>query len=185
MTTDPLIFRARDAPQLSRDQLRSKVRAGELSNPWRGIYVRPGVPLTGRRTAAFALRRPDAVFGLLTALSVHDLTDQLPKTIDAFIPSTTPPPQFTDIPHRVVRQKPELIKLSIQPWTVLGVHTHIVNPGRAVIDAFRFPRRISLQVAIDALRTYLDEGLPMISLIEAARQFNCFHLIRPYLRALQ
>jgi predicted transcriptional regulator of viral defense system len=181
----PLIFRTKDAPDLSRDQLRAKVKAGELSNPWRGIYVQPDAPLTGRRIAAFALRRPDAVFGLLTALSHHDLTDQIPRTIDAFIPITTPAPRFTDIPHRVVRQQPELLCIDVQPWSVLGVSAQIVGPARAVVDAFRFSSHLSLQVAIEALRCYLEEGLPIVSLIDVARRLRTFARLQPYLRALQ
>jgi len=158
---------------------------GELSNPWRGIYVQPGAPLTGRRTAAFALRRPDAVFGLLTALSHHDLTDQLPRTVDVFIPNTTPAPRFTDIPHRVVRQQPALLEVGVQAWSVLGVETRIVGPARAVVDAFRFSRYINLQVAIEALRIYLEEGLPIANLVEVAQRFDTFRRLKPYLRALQ
>lgn len=181
----PLIFRASEVFTLTRGQLRALVDAGELSSPWRGIYVRPDAPLTGRRIAAFALRRPDAVFGLLTALSHHDLTDQLPRTIDAFIPITTPAPRFSDIPHRVVRQQPHLLEIGVQPWEVLGVSTRIVGPARAVVDAFRFAKAIPLQVAIEALRAYLEEGLPMSRLIQCAHQMKMFSRMKPYLRALQ
>jgi predicted transcriptional regulator of viral defense system len=180
----PLIFRTRDHPEFSRVLLRQEVESGALLNPWRGIYVRPDAPLSNRHLAAFALRRPDAVFGLVTALDYHDLTDLHARTVDAFIPRNTRTPRFKDIPHRVIRQRPDLLKIGVQPVTFLEVSTLITSPARTVVDAFRFSRHITLQYAIEALRDYLDSH-PIGPLVEMARRFDVYPRLQPYLRALQ
>ncbi len=180
----PLIFRTRDVA-VRRDRLRDEVQAGRLKNPWRGIYVRADTPLTGQRMAAFALRRPDAVFGMWTALDFHDLTDRHPRLVEAFIPRNTNAPRFVDIPHRVVQQKAEYLELSTEPLTVLGVETRITTPARAVVDAFRFPRWIANHYAVAALRDYLELGNPIIDLTTLAHAFRVYATLQPYLRALQ
>jgi len=184
ITSYPLIFRARDV-EVRRSQLREDLQAGHLKNPWRGIYTRADAPLTGQRMAAFALRRPDAVFGLWTALYYHDLTDRHPRRVEAFIPRTTPPPRFNDIPHSVVQQKPEWLEIGVEPRNILGVETRTTTIARTVVDAFRFSRQIANHYAVSALREYLETGRPLIDLTTLAHTFNVYQTMQPYLRALR
>jgi len=135
--------------------------------------------------AAFALRRPDAVFGLWTALDFHDLTDRHPRRVEAFIPRNTSAPRFVDIPHRVVQQKAEYLEMGAEPLTVLGVESRITTLARTVVDAFRFPRWIANHYAVAALRGFLEMGSPIIDLVTLAHAFRVYPKMQPYLRALQ
>ena len=120
----------------------------------------------------------------MTALDYHDLTDLHARTVDAFIPESTRTPRFSDIPHRVVRQRPDYLTWGVQEVTLLDVSTRIVSPARAVVDAFRFSNHILLQSAIDALRDYLEDR-PIAPLVDLARRFGTYSRLQPYLRALQ
>lgn len=135
--------------------------------------------------AAFALRRPDAVFGLWTALDFHDLTDKHVSRVEAFIPRTTCAPRFTDIPHSVVQQKVQYLCDGTQPIEILGVFTRITSPARAVVDAFRFSKRIPIRYAIEALREYVASGGQTNQVATLARTFRVYRLMQPYLRVIR
>jgi predicted transcriptional regulator of viral defense system len=184
----PSIFRAKDV-RVSRAKLRRDAVDGILDNPWRGIYVRIDAPRTGRKYAAFALRRPDVVFGGRVALDHHDLTDLLPHRVEGFIPSTTPLPRFDDIEHYLVQQDPDLLHVGVTRWEVLGVATWITSPARTVVDTFRFQGRKGLNIPkrapVEALRDYVNARHPTGELIRIAKRFRLYSKMSPYIRAIQ
>jgi len=63
------------------------VKAGELEQIAPGYYLRPGeLDDTSVAWASISLRKPSATICLLSALSVHDLTDEIPRATDIALP---------------------------------------------------------------------------------------------------
>jgi predicted transcriptional regulator of viral defense system len=66
---------------LSRHRLYAMTRAGELEQIAPGFYARPGVlDDTTAGWASISLRKPSATICLLSALSLHELTDEIPRS---------------------------------------------------------------------------------------------------------
>jgi hypothetical protein len=60
----------------------------------------------------------------------------------------------------------------------------ITTPAKTVADCFRFRRHVGLDVAIAALKQYLQKRCGIDALVEAARADRVYPFMRPYLEAL-
>lgn len=75
---------------LSRHRLYAMARAGELEQIAPGFYARPGeLDDTTASWASISLRKPSATICLLSALSLHELTDQIPQETDIAPPGAS------------------------------------------------------------------------------------------------
>lgn len=77
---------------LTRHRLDRLIEAGEFERISPGLFLRSG--LADDTTAAWiaiAAKKPDATLCLLTALSLHELTDEIPAQSDIAIPRGTHP----------------------------------------------------------------------------------------------
>ena len=86
-TSTPIAFthaQARDLGISDRD-LATLTAQGDLERIARGIYARPGHG-ADPDLLELALRNPHTTLCLATALAHHDLTDEIPHTIDAALP---------------------------------------------------------------------------------------------------
>ena len=85
----PVIIRRSDLQSLgmTSHRLYALREAGELEQIAPGIYLRPGgMDDTTATWAAIALRKPDATICLLSALALHELTDEIPRATDIALP---------------------------------------------------------------------------------------------------
>ena len=78
------------AQGLTRHGLDRLIESGDFERIAPGLFLRAG--LTDDTTAAWmavAAKKPDATLCLLTALSLHELTDEIPARSDIAIPRGT------------------------------------------------------------------------------------------------
>src|SRR5688500_17415032 len=72
---------------LSMHQLYALAHAGELTQIAPGLYTRPGeLDDTTAAWASISLRKPSATICLLSSLSIHELTDEIPRATDIALP---------------------------------------------------------------------------------------------------
>jgi len=108
--------------------------------------------------AAWTLKHPRAVTGLLTAAVYHGLTDAFTSGTWLFVPKGTSPPRSTVVPVHVIQTAPRFIAsehdeaYGIALQTVHGVPVRLTNPDRTVLDMWRYPRHISREHALATLR---------------------------------
>ena len=164
-------------------QLRDR---GELTALGRGLYRLSEAPEFARPDLALVgLRAPDAVVCLISALSFHNITTQVPASI-----------------HLAVRRGGYYrIKLDPTPVTVytfnadsfdVGLETHLIenhrvkiySAARSIVDAFKFRNKLGLDVALEAL----DYGrrrlkLKNIHIEPIAQRLRVANVMAPYLRS--
>jgi hypothetical protein len=155
----PTVVRRTDLEKvgLTRYGLYEMVRRGEYEQIAPGIYVRSGVlDDTTAGLASIASRKPTATLCLLSALSLHDLTDEIPRASDVALVRgeravTSKYLQvrwhsFDPATFEVGREQHELVDdISI------GVYT----PERTITDMFRLRHEIGADIANDALKRWL------------------------------
>jgi predicted transcriptional regulator of viral defense system len=127
-----------------------------------------------------AVRVPVAVVCLVSAASVHDLTDQIPSRVQIAVPRTSRPPRIAYPPVQVFRFDVSTFELGLSGVEAApGEVVRIYSPARTVVDLMRFRRRIGESIAHIALRRYLDRrGARPRELVELARTLGVLGPVR-------
>lgn len=153
----PLAFTATAARRagVPRHRLRALLASGAVVRTDRGLYRRADAPLGDEDLQTIALRAPDATLCLLTALSHHDLTDQIPTRIDVALPRQRRPPKL-DLPVAWHRFDAETYHLGRDVLDLGGgLSIGLYSPERCVVDAFRMRHLLGEEVAVEALKRWL------------------------------
>ena len=166
--------------------LRRLLGDGSVERVARGLYRVAEAELTEHYTlAAVCARVPDAIVCLLSALSVHELTTQLPWQEWIAIPHKARTPRLPGLPVRVVRFSGAALRYGVVNTTFEGVPVRITSPARTVVDCFRFRRLVGKDVAIEALRDALRDGKANVDQVwRAADVCRAKSLVGPVLDAL-
>ena len=160
--------------------------SGLLEQLGRGLYRLAELPpLSNPDLTTVALKVPQAVICLVSALAFHELTTQIPHAVDIALPSGAERPRLDYPPLRI-------FWFSGPAWSE-GVETHLIDDisvriyslEKSVADSFKFRRKIGLDVALEALRLYRQHhGFDVSKLLHYARMCRVEKVMRPYLEAL-
>lgn len=131
---------------------------GEIIELTRGVFRRADSPApTYPDLLAVTHRAPGAVACLLTAASVHDLTDDIPPAVQIAVPRTSYRPRISYPPVEVFRFDAGSFDLGLDTVeAAAGEPVRIYGAERTVIDLMRLRRRIGEPTALIALRRYLS-----------------------------
>lgn len=158
----------------------------EIDRVGRGVYALPD-----RRggandeLAVVSLRVPRAVVGLLSALQFHELTTESPHEVWILLPRGARRPQVDHPPLRVSWTTPELLSEGIERHVIDGIEVRVTSPARTVAEVFKHRNRIGHDVAVAALRDYLDRHRSgRAELRRAADHLGVERVMRPYLEAM-
>jgi predicted transcriptional regulator of viral defense system len=193
-------LRARDlaAVGIPRTYLRRLSDRGLLERLDRGLYGLPDAPATELHTIAQVAKRvPHATIALLSALQVHGLTTEAPHAVWILIDRGARTPRLGHPKLEVVHASGAARGHGVEQLMIEGVEVHITSPAKTVADCFRYRRHVGLDVAIAALREYLNRpegtrtrkagrrpGSPIDVLVDAANADRVYSVLRPYLEAL-
>ena len=160
--------------------------AGEAVKLGRGLYQAPDADYTTEHSLAeAALRVPNGVICLVSALAYHGLTDQLPSKVWVAIGHKDWSPSASVPPLRIVRFADHLLKDGIETITVEGVAVRIFDVPKTIADCFRHRRSVGLAVALEGLQEGLRQRKVSPSqILDAADRGRVGSIVRPYLTAL-
>jgi predicted transcriptional regulator of viral defense system len=182
------LLRARDLTEaaLPTVVLSRLVAAGKLERLARGLYSLPGQPLSEHRSLAeVALRVPQGVICLLSALRVHGIGTQAPFEVWLAIPRSTPTPQLDQPALRAVRMSGLALTEGVEPVVIDGVAVPVFNAAKTVADCFKYRNKIGLDVALEALReAWAQRVVTMDDLWHYAAIDRVANVMRPYLESV-
>lgn len=175
-----------EAAGVPRAQLSRLVAAGDLQRLARGLYALPDFQGTEHSALlTIAKRAPHAVFCLLTALRLHELTTQAPFEIWIAIGNKEHAPRLDYPPLRVVRFASVTLTAGVQTRRVEGTPVRVTGVAKTVADCFKFRNKIGLDVALEALRDARRlKKATADELWRYARINRVANVMRPYLEAL-
>jgi len=162
--------------------------AGAYVELSRGVFRRADAPAaTYPDLLAVSRRAPRAVVCLLSAASVHDLTDELPMAVQIAVPRRTWPPKIDHPPVEVFVWDPATFELGLdQVEAAPGEPVRVYSPARTVVDLMRMRRKLGESVAHIALRRYLSRRDARVSeLVELARALDVLGPVRAAVDVLQ
>ena len=160
---------------------------GELERVGRGLYrLASAPPLTSPDWVTIALRIPQAVICLISALAHHGLTTQVPHNIDIALPSHSQVPQVDNIPVRVFWLSKAAYNAGIERLKIDDVPIRIYSPEKTLADCFKYRNKIGVDIAIEALRAYREKYRrpDRAALIHYAQICRVEKVMHPYLQAI-
>jgi predicted transcriptional regulator of viral defense system len=128
---------------------------------------------------------PAGLVKLLSALAVHQLTDELPSAVWLAIAQGSQAPRLDSQVLELTWTAPRFLILGVERHPIEGVDVAITDPVRTVVDCFRFRARVGLDLALAALRGLLAlrrDGRDAVW--RMAGQCRIQTVLRPYLEGL-
>ena len=160
--------------------------SGMLEQLGRGLYRLADLPPLGNPDlVAVGLRVPEGVLCLLSALAVHEITTQIPHEVYVAIKRGAEPPRLEYPPVRVFWFTGHAFAEGIETRKLDGIEVRVYGAAKSVADCFKYRNKLGLEVAVEALRLYLQKkrGLPD-ELVRFARVCRVEMVMRPYVEAL-
>ncbi len=150
---------------------------GELIELSRGVFRRADAPLASLPDLlAVAHRAPASVVCCVSALAVHDLTDENPAVVDIAVPRSHRPPRIDYPPTRVYRFDEPTFDIGLSHVDAAeGEPVRIYSAERSVVDAMRLRHRLGEPLAHSALVRYLRRsGSHPAELLRIARVLDVY-----------
>ena len=160
--------------------------SGQLERVGRGVYRLPERQGAEHESlATIAVKVPQAVFCLLTALQIHGLTTQLPRQVWIAMPQGSHAPKM-DYPHvKMVQFSGDAYAQGIEVVQADQVALRVYGVAKTVADCFKHRNTVGLDVALEALReTLSNQRASADDLWRFAKVCRVANVMRPYLDAL-
>lgn len=181
------ILRTGQAKKLGIDQpiLIQMCEEGLLVKEARGLYRLADLPpLSNPDIVQVAIRVPNSVICLISALNYHQLTTQIPYRIYIALPQNTKSPRIYYPPLDIVYLSKKPYFAGIEEHILDGVSVKIYNREKTITDCFKFRKKIGLDIALEALKDYLRQpNRDIQGILNYARINRVEKVIRPYLQA--
>ena len=105
-----------------------------------------------------SLRYPKAVLCLVSALSYHDATTQIPKEVNIALPRGSRTPVMRYPPLHAYFFSKASYGAGIEAHQIEGVGVKIYNLEKTIIDCFKFRNQIGMDVFLEAIKLYKSKA---------------------------
>lgn len=160
--------------------------AGMILRESRGLYRLLDAELgSNPDLVQVALRIPKGVICLISALSFHELTTQIPHQVYVALPIDAEKPRLEYPPLRIFWLSQKAYSAGIENHELDGIPVRIYGIEKTITDCFKFRNKIGLDVALEALKDYRKrEDFNIGTLLHYARIDRVERVIKPYLEAI-
>jgi len=162
------------------------VRGGDVIRLARGLYQLPDAPLGANHSLAEAAKRvPKGVVCLVSALSYHELTDQLPHAVWMAIGTRDWMPKEGEPRMRIVRFTDALLTDEVLTVPIENVPVTVFGVAKTIADCFRHRRKVGQTVALEGLQEALRQRKASpAEIARHAERGGVATVVRPYIEAL-
>ncbi len=158
---------------------------GKIVQLSRGVYrLAEMEELNQSDLTTVATRVTDGVVCLISALSFHEITTQIPHEVHMAIPRRKESPRIDYPPVRAFHFSDETLSAGVEIHDLGGVKVKIFSREKTVADCFKFRNRIGLDVALESLKMCLKGNGSRAKILEYARVCRVEKVITPYLEAI-
>jgi len=160
--------------------------AGMIEAVSRGLYRLADMPpLSKPDLATVALRVPQGVLCLVSALAFHEITTQIPHEVHVALAKGSEKPRLKFPPLRCVWLSGKAFSEGVETHKVDGIELRVYSPEKTVADCFKFRNRIGLDVAVEALKYCREKkrSKPDV-LLKYAKICRVARIMQPYIEAL-
>lgn len=158
---------------------------GDLEQISRGIYRLTEIePVSNPDFVIVATRIPNSVICLISALSFHEITTQIPHEISLAIPKESKPSMMEYPPVQFYKFSKESFLAGIEEYQIDGVTVKVYSPEKTLADCFKFRNKIGMDIVLEALKLYKSrKKFDHKKILEYAKICRVDKIVRPYLEA--
>jgi predicted transcriptional regulator of viral defense system len=159
---------------------------GIIEQVSRGIYRLVDLPpITNPDLVTVSLRFPKAVICLISALSYHQITTQIPHEISVAVPRNARMPSLDSPPVHAYKFSHEAFIAGIEEHQIDGVPVQIYNPEKTLADCFKYRNKLGMDVILESLKLYKSQkSYSLDKLLKYARICRVDKIMKPYLEAI-
>jgi predicted transcriptional regulator of viral defense system len=170
---------------ITRYMLYSLRNKGVVEKVSRGIYRLVEMPpISNPDLVTVGLRFPNAVICLISALSYHNITTQIPHAVSVAVPRDSRIPSLDYPPIQAHRFSNEAYNSGIENHAIDGVPIKIYNPEKTLADCFKFRNKIGMEIVLEALKLYRSrQKFNLEKLLKYAKICRVKNIMTPYLEA--
>ena len=183
------VLRACDlnAAGIPRTYLARLTASGDLERLSRGLYRVPNAVSSEHESmATIAVKVPQAVFCLVTALQFHELTTQLPRQLWIALPHGSHAPRVDYPPIKMIQFAGEAFTQGIEIHERDRVKIRVYSLEKTIVDCFKHRNKVGLDVALEALKqAKATRKIKTAQLWQYAKAGRVANIMRPYLEALE
>jgi len=163
-------------------ELRDK---GTLTQISRGVFQITELDISNPDFVTVISRVPHSVICLISALSFHNLTTQIPRKVDIAIPRHARVPRIDWPPIAAYRVSPEAFNAGIELHKIDGITVQIYCPEKTLADCFKYRNKIGLDVVLEALKFYKQRKKFNANALDTyAKICRVRKVMRPYLELI-
>ncbi len=163
------------------------VGEGRLVRLTRGLYrLATAEEFSNPDLAVVAVKAPDAVVCLISALAYHGLTTQVPRVVHLAVPrGKYAALRLRSPPVKVYRFDPATFEEGIEVHRIDGVDLRVYGVARTLVDCFKHRNKIGLDIAMEALRFARErKRIANRDVLRIARLLRQERVMAPYLEAV-
>jgi len=170
---------------ISRYSLYNMRDNGVIEQLSRGIYRLVDLPpITNPDLVTVGLRFPKAVICLVSALSYHQITTQIPHEISVAVARNARMPSLDSPPVHAYKFSDEALNAGIEKHQIDGVTVQIYNPEKTLADCFKYRNKLGMDVVLEALKIYAAQRKSNLGrLLQYSKICRVENVIKPYLEA--
>jgi predicted transcriptional regulator of viral defense system len=160
--------------------------AGVIEAIGPGLYRLTSLePLAHPDLVTVAMRVPRGVICLVSALSFHELTTQVPHVIDVALERGSRKPRLDYPPTHFFWFSGPAFHEGVETHALDGVSVRVYDPEKTIADCFRYRNQLGMDVALEALKLWRERRPGKLDvLMKYARIRRVERALRPYLEIL-
>lgn len=160
--------------------------SGLINQVSRGVYrLATSPPLGNPDLVTIAIRIPEGVICLISALAFHELTTQIPHSVHVALQQGAEEPRLDQPPIKTYRFTGKAFSEGIEIHVLDGVSVRIYSPEKTIADCFKFRNKIGLDTVMEAVRFYRErKPVKVDELMYFADICRVKKVMQPYLEAI-
>lgn len=166
--------------------LKSALNSGQIQKIDRGLYrLSAGSLLANPDIVAASIKIPKGILCLLSALSFHEATSEIPRYVDIAIPRGKHANKIKYPPVRFYRFAANIWSAGLEERQIDGRTIRVYSLARTVVDCFKFRNKVGMDVARDALKVAVSEKrIKPKEIMRYAKLCRVESIIKPILEAI-
>lgn len=158
---------------------------GVIEQISRGVYRLADLPrVSNPDLMEVGLRFPKTVVCLISALSYHGITTQIPHSISVAIDRNSRMHSLESPPIQVYKFSDEAFKAGIEQHQIDGVSVQIYSVEKTLADCFKYRNKLGMDVVLEALKLYRSQKeYNLNKLLKYAKICRVEKVMKPYLEA--
>jgi len=168
------------------DSLKILEREKKVEKLARGLYKLANYDFEEHPDLVIAsLQASRGVICLVSALSFHEATVEIPKYVDIAIPRGTHAYRIKYPPVRFYRFDPKAWKAGIEEHKIKGYKIKVYNLAKTIADCFKFRNKIGMDVVRESLKVAITEkNIKPNEIMKYAKICRVNSIIKPILEAM-